>query len=43
MGKRLVDAVRECIGAGEATRDLGGSLNTHEFTEAIIGKVKSGE
>lgn len=39
MGKRLVDAVHDAIAAGEKTGDLGGTLNTREFTEAVIGRV----
>jgi 3-isopropylmalate dehydrogenase len=36
-------AVRECIAAGETTRDLGGSLSTPEAGEKIRGRVKSDE
>lgn len=39
MSRRLIDAVRDCIGAGEKTGDLGGSLNTAEFTQAIISRT----
>ena len=39
MGKRLVNAVRDCIGSGEKTGDLGGTLNTREFTEAVVRRV----
>ncbi len=39
MGPKLINAVRDCIGSGEKTRDLGGSLNTREFTEAVIRRV----
>jgi len=39
MSKRLIDAVRDCIASGERTRDLGGSLNTMEFTKAVIKRV----
>ena len=33
-------AVRECIGAGETTRDLGGSLSTPGAGEKIKGRIK---
>ena len=39
MSRRLVEAVRECIGAGEKTDDLGGPLNTMEFTRAVIARA----
>jgi len=39
MGKRLVDAVHDCIAEGEKTGDLGGSLNTTEFTNAVIARA----
>jgi isocitrate/isopropylmalate dehydrogenase len=39
MGKRLVDAVHDSIAAGDKTGDLGGSLNTREYTEAVIRRV----
>jgi isocitrate/isopropylmalate dehydrogenase len=39
MARRLIDAVRDAIGAGERTADLGGSLSTREFTAAIIRRV----
>ena len=34
-------AVRECIAAGEATRDLGGSLSTKEAGEKVRGRIKA--
>jgi isocitrate dehydrogenase (NAD+) len=37
---RVERALRETIGAGESTRDLGGSLGTREFAEAIIGRLE---
>ncbi len=39
MGKRLVDAVHDSIAAGEKTGDLGGTLNTREFTEAVLRRA----
>lgn len=39
MSEKLVAAVRDAIGSGEATADLGGKLNTREFTEAVIRRV----
>ncbi len=39
MGKRLVDAVHDSIAAGEKTGDLGGALNTREFTDAVIKRT----
>src|SRR5215208_7275912 len=33
-------AVRECIAAGETTRDLGGTLSTTEAGERIRGRIK---
>jgi 3-isopropylmalate dehydrogenase len=34
-------AVRECIAAGETTRDLGGSLSTPEAGEKIKGRIRA--
>jgi isocitrate dehydrogenase (NAD+) len=39
MSYRLINAVRDAIGTGERTGDLGGKLNTREFTDVIIGRV----
>jgi isocitrate/isopropylmalate dehydrogenase len=39
MARRLVDAVRDCIASGERTRDLGGSLGTIEFTDAVLSRA----
>lgn len=39
MGRGIVDAVHDAIGAGERTRDLGGTLDTLGFTDAIIRRV----
>ncbi len=39
MSRRLVEAVRECIGAGEKTGDLGGPLDTMQFTRAVIARA----
>jgi isocitrate/isopropylmalate dehydrogenase len=38
-GRRLVDAVHDCIASGEKTGDLGGTLNTMEFTKAVIRRA----
>ncbi|MCC6382133.1 MAG: isocitrate dehydrogenase [Dehalococcoidia bacterium] len=38
-GRRLVDAVHDCIASGETTADLGGNLDTAAFTGAVIGRV----
>ncbi|MCL4241499.1 MAG: isocitrate dehydrogenase [Dehalococcoidia bacterium] len=38
-GRRLVDAVHDCIAGGEKTGDLGGTLNTMEFTNAVIRRA----
>jgi isocitrate/isopropylmalate dehydrogenase len=39
LGKRLEDAVRDCIVAGETTPDLGGSLGTAAAGDAIVRRV----
>ena len=39
MGRRLVDAVHDCIATGAKTGDLGGKLNTMDFTKAVIAQV----
>jgi len=39
MGRRLVDAVHDCIASGESTRDLGGTLGTMSFTKAVIARA----
>ncbi|MGI8926091.1 MAG: isocitrate/isopropylmalate family dehydrogenase [Tepidiformaceae bacterium] len=39
MGRRLIDAVHDCIAGGEMTADLGGTLNTMQFTEAVIARA----
>lgn len=36
LGTMIDEAVRKCIAAGESTGDLGGKLNTAEFTAAVI-------
>ena len=38
-GRRLVDAVHDCIASGEKTGDLGGKLNTMGFTKAVIQRA----
>jgi len=42
MGRRLVNAVHDCIASKEKTGDLGGKLNTMEFTQAVIARVSPG-
>lgn len=39
-GQALRGAVLGSIEAGEKTRDIGGTLSTTEFTEAVIGRMK---
>jgi isocitrate/isopropylmalate dehydrogenase len=36
---RVDVAIRAAIGAGESTRDLGGSLGTSEFADAVIRRL----
>ena len=36
---RIRDAYNACIAAGERTRDLGGSLGTSEFADAVINRL----
>lgn len=42
LGGQVDAAVRAAIAAGEATRDLGGSLDTAEFTQAVCGRLAAG-
>lgn len=39
MGNRLVNAVHDCIAAGEKTGDLGGKLHTLDYTNAVIARA----
>jgi 3-isopropylmalate dehydrogenase len=39
LGKRLEDAVRDCIAAGETTPDLGGTLGTVAAGDAIVRRL----
>lgn len=39
LGSVVDDAVRGAIAAGESTRDLGGKLNTAEFTAAVCKRL----
>ena len=39
LGRRVIDAVRDCIAAGERTADLGGTLDTDGFTKAVIKRA----
>ena len=41
LGACLSDGVRDAIGAGQSTQDLGGSLGTAAFTEAVSAALKS--
>jgi len=38
-GRRLVNAVHDCIANNEKTGDLGGKLNTMEYTNAVIART----
>jgi len=40
LGTMVDEAVRGSIAAGEATKDLGGSLNTAQFTKAVCSRLK---
>jgi isocitrate dehydrogenase (NAD+) len=40
-GQAVKDATFDLLSKGRATRDLGGSLSTREFTDAVIGGVRS--
>ena len=39
-GFGLRGAVRDCIAAGEKTGDIGGQMNTAEFTNAVIARLQ---
>jgi len=39
LGRALDQGVRDAIGSGHATRDLGGRLGTDAFTEAVISAM----
>jgi isocitrate dehydrogenase (NAD+) len=39
LGTMVDDAVRGAIAAGQCTRDLGGTLNTADFTKAVIARL----
>jgi isocitrate/isopropylmalate dehydrogenase len=39
LGDKLDTAVRQAISSGKTTGDLGGSLNTEEFTKAVIAEM----
>ena len=38
-GEGLRGAIKECIAAGEKTADIGGTLSTTEFTDAVIARL----
>jgi 3-isopropylmalate dehydrogenase len=40
LGKRLEDAVRDCIAAGETTAELGGTLGTVAAGDAIVRRLQ---
>jgi isocitrate/isopropylmalate dehydrogenase len=42
LGTLVDEAVRGAIAAGQRTRDLGGSLNTAEFTAAVVQRLGGG-
>jgi 3-isopropylmalate dehydrogenase len=37
--RRVEDAVREAVEAGECTRDIGGALSTRDATEAVLRRL----
>jgi len=39
MSRSLLQAVHDCIANGEKTGDLGGKLNTMEYTKAVIARA----
>lgn len=39
LGSAVIDAVRDCIAAGETTGDLGGPLDTMGFTKAVVRRA----
>jgi isocitrate/isopropylmalate dehydrogenase len=41
LGTMLDDAIRSAIAAGQTTRDLGGTLNTEQFTAAVCSRLGS--
>lgn len=43
LGTMVDEAVRGAIAAGECTRDLGGKLNTAEFTQAVCARLPGGK
>ncbi|MCZ2108533.1 MAG: isocitrate dehydrogenase [Dehalococcoidia bacterium] len=38
MGRRVIDAVHDCIASGQKTGDLGGTLNTMDFTQSVLAR-----
>jgi 3-isopropylmalate dehydrogenase len=40
LGKRLEDAVRDCIVAGETTPDLDGTLGTAAAGDAVVRRLR---
>lgn len=40
VADRVRDAYNACLVAGEKTRDLGGTLGTREFADAVIARLK---
>lgn len=39
MGQRLINAVHDCIANNEKTGDLGGKLNTMDYTKAVVARA----
>ncbi|MEK7615325.1 MAG: isocitrate/isopropylmalate family dehydrogenase [Patescibacteria group bacterium] len=39
LGNRLRNAIAQALRAGEWTRDIGGELNTYQFTQAVLARV----
>lgn len=37
--QRIRDAITESLNAGDCTRDLGGSLTTEQFTDAVVSRL----
>ncbi len=39
LSRRIIAAIHDCIAAGEKTGDLGGKLNTMDYTRALIARA----
>jgi len=42
MARRLLQAIHDCIANNEKTGDLGGKLNTMEYTKAVVARATAG-